>query len=714
MADNIQDFGEKIGGARKDLWSVRGLSLSDLDEMNPAERQKFVKKDSVWKRPDYQKMMDEGLSPRVAYFIKTVRDSLPTGPYIRRTYGPEETAQAQENYIQFVGGLRDAAMALKQESDISGFYEKHIKAPYLIPTPGRYTYDVVPEATGLIDRKVLSLKSMESLSRLDRAIRLKQFGYSEDQKILNGYEFFQYDGEKARFEDDRGRQRLRVEIPGGTYYGYPTGDMANPDTWQKGTWFALSSGVVVLNNAPDRETLKQTILAAEKASAGARETAKRKGRFIPPQLEHVRFSGADFRNGRDVAGQDYLDTFRFRGGEFGNWMGERDRQVSLNMGYESLCAMAKALNLSMDDMSLNGRLAIAFGSRGQGSAAAHYEPLREVVNLTKMRGAGSLAHEWGHAMDDLLNKALGNGDMMGRRTQLTQVQRNLHDHMKYREQDVSAEEVRAQLESRLEGLTRRVNAAMSSYFPSLTGAQAQRRDDLMRAVIEDRSLTGLEYRLHGAYPKSVEALSDFRKEVLNRVIPKDLRQDLCSLMGSVNAVRDSMEHPEPRKTRVRSQYMEDSVKFDNMYGKTDHGYWQSEVEMFARAFACYTHDKLREAGITCDYAVGHAEAGPVPRGEERKLLNQDFDKLIQEFKERGLLHDYVEPERVSEQDMALEQDGPPALAEASASIRSGPTDAAYFDHSFEQVSLDDLIRDAGARAEGQNGPSREHDKDRGR
>ena len=123
MPDNIQDFGEKIGGARKDLWSARGLSLSDLDEMNPAERQKFVKKDSVWKRPDYQKMMDEGLPPRVAYFIKTVRDSLPTGPYIRRTYGPEETAQAQENYIQFVGGLRDAAMALKQESDISGFYE---------------------------------------------------------------------------------------------------------------------------------------------------------------------------------------------------------------------------------------------------------------------------------------------------------------------------------------------------------------------------------------------------------------------------------------------------------------------------------------------------------------------------------------------------------------------------------------------------------------
>ena len=29
-----EDFGEKIGGAKKDLWSVRGLYTDDLDEMN--------------------------------------------------------------------------------------------------------------------------------------------------------------------------------------------------------------------------------------------------------------------------------------------------------------------------------------------------------------------------------------------------------------------------------------------------------------------------------------------------------------------------------------------------------------------------------------------------------------------------------------------------------------------------------------------------------
>lgn len=56
MADNIQheDFGEKIGGAKKDLWKDRGLYVNDLDAMNEREAEKFVKKDNIWKKPDYQ------------------------------------------------------------------------------------------------------------------------------------------------------------------------------------------------------------------------------------------------------------------------------------------------------------------------------------------------------------------------------------------------------------------------------------------------------------------------------------------------------------------------------------------------------------------------------------------------------------------------------------------------------------------------------------
>lgn len=72
MAENLQheDFGEKIGGAKKDLWKDRGLYVDDLGGMNEREAEKFVKKDNVWKKPDYQAMLDDGVPLGVVYFIK--------------------------------------------------------------------------------------------------------------------------------------------------------------------------------------------------------------------------------------------------------------------------------------------------------------------------------------------------------------------------------------------------------------------------------------------------------------------------------------------------------------------------------------------------------------------------------------------------------------------------------------------------------------------
>ena len=48
-----------------------------------------------------------------------------------------------------------------------------------------------------------------------------------------------------------------------------------------------------------------------------------------------------------------------------------------------------------------------FSARGHGSALAHFEPLYNVINLTKMKGGGSLGHEWIHALDFYLGTQYG-------------------------------------------------------------------------------------------------------------------------------------------------------------------------------------------------------------------------------------------------------------------------------------------------------------------
>lgn len=110
-------------------------------------------------------------------------------------------------------------------------------------------------------------------------------------------------------------------------------------------------------------------------------------------------------NEGDISPQTYQETFGFRGVEFGNYLTNTDRQKMLNKSYEAFMDMATVLDIPPKAISLNGTLAMAFGARGKGGknpAMAHYEPLMKVINLTKLNGAGALAHEWWHSLDNYL------------------------------------------------------------------------------------------------------------------------------------------------------------------------------------------------------------------------------------------------------------------------------------------------------------------------
>lgn len=115
-------------------------------------------------------------------------------------------------------------------------------------------------------------------------------------------------------------------------------------------------------------------------------------------------AGQDWRKGKDATPEMFEKAFEFRGVQFGNWVaqgkGGKDRQGMLNEAYDALHDLADLLNMPTQALSLNGSLGLAFGARGSGKAAAHFEPNNLVINLTKTKGAGSLAHEWFHALDN--------------------------------------------------------------------------------------------------------------------------------------------------------------------------------------------------------------------------------------------------------------------------------------------------------------------------
>jgi hypothetical protein len=96
------------------------------------------------------------------------------------------------------------------------------------------------------------------------------------------------------------------------------------------------------------------------------------------------------------------DRMGMRGLQFGNSVTDDERSHHLRKTAEAMVDLAEVTGLPDRAISLDGQLGLAFGARGKGRAAAHYEPGTKVINITRKNGVGTLAHEWGHALDDYI------------------------------------------------------------------------------------------------------------------------------------------------------------------------------------------------------------------------------------------------------------------------------------------------------------------------
>ena len=102
--NKIEDFGEKIGGARKDMYA-----LYNIDLLNDAELEK-VTRDKIWKRPNIQKLLDNGEDKYLLYFKESIRKALPAKPYVSFRESAQDYLKA---YIQVVSEFKTLTESLK-------------------------------------------------------------------------------------------------------------------------------------------------------------------------------------------------------------------------------------------------------------------------------------------------------------------------------------------------------------------------------------------------------------------------------------------------------------------------------------------------------------------------------------------------------------------------------------------------------------------------
>lgn len=230
MAGVHEDFGEKIGGAKKDLWKDRGLYADDLEAMNEREAEKFVKKDNVWKKPDYAAMLEEGIPLGVVYFIKKARDGLNASPqYYRTDDTPEKRTARQKEYIKTVRELQTVLSDVRTVEDAMRAYDRFfVDNGYLEKVQGwvsgiHYRATKKGQDNPVITNKLSNTMLIRSAEYFERNFTQKakkeQFCVSKEQKIPKGYAIHFNDGKhissvfrKRHRRRNRQRRRKRVWI----------------------------------------------------------------------------------------------------------------------------------------------------------------------------------------------------------------------------------------------------------------------------------------------------------------------------------------------------------------------------------------------------------------------------------------------------------------------------------------------------------------------
>ena len=386
IAERIEDVGEKIGDARKDVWKEIIARIKNKKQ----GIEEALKKSSAGKLFsslfDEKELLESGVSNEVVTFISAVKGSLGTKPrslsklkmWINKVLHQYDMCeQALENWE-----------SVKKKIDEWKYYSQPFYMYRAAMAVGGYesgrdvgNAELWQIADGYSDGKsVAGQWCVRKAGAYDGIYKT----YEEAAEALK-----KFAGENAAVDGKGKRKEVKLAI-----YKRRT----------DGTMFIAPEGKPDVIIQDGFKTLYEASAYKKEHYAEMQERYRTLMDGIKPKFnENRERKGRDWRGGEDVSAEDFREAFDFRGVEFGNWMQQKDRRQALNECYDSLMDLAMVCGVSPKALSLGGKLAMAFGARGGGKFNAHYEPDKVVINLTKTKGAGSLAHEWFHAIDNYFN-----------------------------------------------------------------------------------------------------------------------------------------------------------------------------------------------------------------------------------------------------------------------------------------------------------------------
>ena len=392
----IGDFGEKIDGARKDLWQSYRKAMS---EELPADA-KDITLAKHFPEPDYESLIANGVDIYAIATIKAMRDVVPAKPrqpYKVRRWG-EELKQLRDMANRLITGEFNTHGVLRMMRDNSTLRD-------LADTAELYAelgYPAFKSAKGY--------EISGGWSNLDsdgNRLPGERYGLRVPQGRTEFYPDYQsaLDALRAKLESAPEGDKTGKSVKLDLYKVVSTGDIVIGKKVASGKYIDLKGGFKTAREA--REYLAGHEEDLLKLLEQKKEVRPERRSVNDPRV------GQDYRLGEHSTPEKFAAEFGFRGVQFGNYVEGQRRQQDLNNAYDALLDLANAISVPPRAVSLNGSLGLAFGARGKGgkgAAAAHFEPDNIVINLTKREGAGSLGHEWFHALANYFARMRGEKD----------------------------------------------------------------------------------------------------------------------------------------------------------------------------------------------------------------------------------------------------------------------------------------------------------------
>ena len=325
-----------------------------------------------------------------------------------------------------------------------------------------------------------------------------------------------------------------------------------------------------------------------------------------------------------VSTEQFKDKFGLRAVQSGNWVLKDKESIEFHVqrAAEAFVDMADVTGISVEQLGFGGRLGLSFGARGKGGALAHYEPVQRVINITKMKGGGSLGHEYFHALDNVILDLIqqqNNGKAGYFATHdpsglpdgaIKRAFINLRKAMLIAPQGVMAFKLDDRLRSDINGI--RMGKQL---LEQMRAANIQTPAD----VVEFLSNTGYSTVAKG------QPLSKYAQ----LVVAAAMRE-----LGMISGMEDQIDLPalwEESQFKIKAVILDDGKE-----GK----YWSQPLEMAARAYSAYLQDRLADKGRKNDYLAystqgGHSRVGEIayPQGDERLAVNAAFDQLFKAIKD---------------------------------------------------------------------------------